>query len=70
MAKQRRTKEQKRLDDLVSHVCQRCMSGYSIDIMKMHYLSDAGEAAAAAGKSDAEIEAAIIAARDEHAKPA
>jgi len=66
----RRTKEQKRIDDLVDNTCQKSMSGYQIDIMKMHHLTDAGKAAVAAGGTDDEIKAAIYAARDKHAEPA
>jgi len=64
----RRTKEQKRLDDLVSSLCQNSMNGYQINIMDMRHLSAAGESAATAGKSDSEIESAINAARDQYAK--
>lgn len=65
----RRTKEQKRLDELVERLCQSACNGWSINIMHLHHLSDAGEAAAAAGKSDDEIKAAIEAARNKHATP-
>lgn len=37
---------------------------------RMHHLSTAGESAAKAGKSDAEVEAAIEAARDKYATKA
>lgn len=63
----RRTKEEVRVARLISRICNSCMSGYQINIMDMHYLTDAGEAAAKMNKSDAEIEAAILAARDQHA---
>jgi len=64
----RRTKEQKRLDDLVSRLCQNAMNGYQISIMDIGKLSKAGEDAAKSGKSDSEIESAINAARDQYAK--
>jgi len=63
----RRTKEQKRLDELVTSLCQCSCNGYQIDIMNLRHLSDAGESAAKAGKSDDEIKAAIHAARDKYA---
>lgn len=63
----RRTKEQKRIDDFISMTCQNALLGYQCDIMKLSKLSDAGEAAAKSGGTNAEIEAAILAARDEHA---
>ena len=63
----RRTKEQKRIDDFISMTCQNALLGYQCDIMKLSKLSDAGEAAAKAGGTNVEIEAAILAARDEHA---
>jgi len=66
----RRTKEQIRQEKLVDRLCNSVMSGYRIDIMKMHHLSTAGKNAAAAGKSDAEVEAAIIEARNQHAEAA
>lgn len=64
----RRTKEQKRQDDLVTRLCNSLMSGWQINIMDMHHLSDAGKAAALAGKSDAEVEAAMVEARGKYAK--
>ena len=63
----RRTKEQKRLDDLIDNAAQDSVNGYSINIMDIHYLFDAGKIAAAAGKSDEEIIAAIHQARDQYA---
>lgn len=63
----RRSKEQIRVENLIERFCNQALSGYQIDIMKLRHLSEAGENAAKAGKSDAEIEAAINAARDEHA---
>lgn len=66
----RRTKEQKRLDDLITKLTSKSLAGYRIDVMKIHLLTDAGNAAAADGKSDAEIEAAIIEARNQHAEAA
>ena len=63
----RRTKEQKRQDDFINMTCQNSLLGYQCDIMKLSKLSGAGEAVAKAGGTDAEIEAAILAARDEHA---
>lgn len=63
----RRTKEQIRLDKLIGTTAQNSLSGYSINIMDGRYLSEAGEAAAKAGKSDDEIKAAILAARDKYA---
>ena len=66
----RRSKEQMRQERLVDGLCNKLMSGYRIDIMKMHHLSDAGESAAKAGKSDAEVEAAIVEARDKYATKA
>jgi len=67
MAKARRTKEQKRIDDFISMTCQNSLLGYQCDIMKLSKLSGAGETVAKAGGTDAEIETAILAARDEHA---
>lgn len=66
----RRTKEQIRQEKLVDRLCNSVMSGYRINIMDMHHLSTAGHNAAAAGKSDAEVEAAILAARDQYAEKA
>lgn len=66
----RRSKEQIRQERLVAALCNKLMSGYRIDIMQMHHLSTAGESAAKAGKSDAEVEAAIEAARDKYATKA
>ncbi len=63
----RRTKEQIRLDKLISTTADNSMSGYSIKVTDIRHLFDAGEAAAKAGKSDDEIKAAIIAARDKYA---
>lgn len=63
----RRTKEQKRIDDLIDVTAQNCMEGYSINVMDVHYLFDAGRLAATAGKSDEEIVAAIHQARDRYA---
>lgn len=63
----RRTKEQIRLDKLINSTAQSSLSGYQINVMDMHFLSEAGEAAAKAGKSDDEIKAAILAARDKYA---
>ena len=65
----RRTKEQKRLDDLVDTLSQNACFRYSIPMVDLHHLSDAGEAAVAAGKSDEEIKAAILAARDKYGTP-
>lgn len=64
MAKKRQTPEQKRISNLISRECQNACGGYQINIMDLHKLTDAGEAAANSGKSDAEIIAAIHAARD------
>jgi hypothetical protein len=65
----RRTKEQKRVDDLIDQTCQTCMYGYQISIMDMKHLPAAGKkAAAAAGGGDAEIIAAIYEARGKYAK--
>lgn len=66
----RRTKEQIRLDNLINSTAQSSLSGYHINITDMHFLSEAGEAAAKDGKSDDEIKAAIFEARDKHAKKA
>ncbi len=63
----RRTKEQKRIDDLIDNAAQDSVNGYSINIMDIHYLFDAGRLAATAGKSDEEIVAAIHQARDRYA---
>ena len=67
VAKPRRTKEQKRQDDFISVTCQNSLFGYQCDIMKLSLLSGAGEAVAKTGGTNAEIEAAILAARDKHA---
>ena len=53
----RRTKEQKRIDDLVNTLAQRNLNGVQVDIMDLGKISDAGLGAAPNG--DAAIEAAI-----------
>ena len=63
----RRTKEQIRLDKLINSTAQSSLSGYNIVVTDMCLLSEAGEAAAKAGKSDDEIKAAIFEARDKYA---
>lgn len=63
----RKTKEEKRIATLISTTAQNSLTGYQIDIMDIGHLTEAGEAAAAAGKSDEEIKAAILAARDKYA---
>ena len=53
----RRTKEQKRVDDLVNTLAQRHLNNVQVDIMDLSKISDAGKAAAPNG--DAAIEEAI-----------
>lgn len=66
----RRSKEQIRQETLIDRLCNTLMSGYRINIMDMRHLSTAGKNAVAAGKTDAEVEAAIVAARDKYAEKA
>lgn len=61
----RRTKEQKRRDDLVERLCNELLTGWEINVFNMHKLSDAGKAVSG---SDDEVRAAIVAARDKYAK--
>lgn len=63
----RRTLEQKRQDKLIEKTCRESIIGYSIMVLDIEKLFDAGVKAAAAGLSDEEITKAIIEARDKHA---
>jgi hypothetical protein len=64
------SKEQKRINDFISVTCQNALYGYQINIMDMSKLSKAGEMAVESGGTNADIEAAIHAARDTYAKAA
>jgi hypothetical protein len=63
----RRTPEQKRQDKLIEETCRKSVVGYSIMVLDIGKLFDAGKKAASAGLSDEEITKAIMEARDKYA---